>query len=193
MRWVVMLGLVASCDKVFGLDEVVMSNPAPDALVVVDAKSTDPISTVGCKSGERAAFETATEIAACSGAWTSPGVETAGLCADGWHICKDSADAAVHGVSAGCDTVPSGMFFATLQGSSKNDVCDGNGDDDIFGCGVDIGSVLGSCGNLNRAMGTFSGPPGEWSFTDGAHELSTATKGPGNGGVLCCLDDPAMN
>ncbi len=192
MRWVVVLALVASCDRMFGLNDV---GEAPaDASSNVDAMADAADQTIGCASGTRAALLDTVRIAGCSGSWTTPGLTNAkALCSPGWHICADGADAARNGLADQCGTVPSGMLFATLQGSSSADVCDGGGNNDIFGCGVGIGATVnaGTCGGLDAAIGTDTPGLGEWSVgTDATHELLNVTKGLNNGGVLCCKDTP---
>lgn len=187
--------LLSGCDKLFGLDDVSIHPAAgPEASIAADV-----LPDVGCADGTVEVFGGQAQIAGCAGSWTSPGIPgmpgdpqgASALCAIGWHICHDGAEATTKGPSNGCVGVVDPMqFFATAQQSSTNDVCDGGGNDDIFGCSLTVGSPVANCGMLNRSIGTLSPQVeiGQWSVgTDGKQELANVTKGMENGGVLCCV------
>lgn len=129
--------------------------------------------SAGCADGTREGFTSLSsypDIAACSGAWTVPGVtrpalvptcgrasgnsganadgagcSAADLCAEGWHVCAGKDEV---GQKAGSctDAVPPGapdksLFFAVGQASQSNSTCDSAGDNDVFGCG-NLGTQL---------------------------------------------------
>ena len=157
-------------------------------------------------------------IAACEGAWTVPGIfvdasaqcgraagntgtasnglgcGAADLCGVGWHVCRDRTDVLAHGGDVANDVCTSGLqtggstFYATAQPSAGGNVCvmDTTKVDDVFGCG-DTSSVVNGCAPLVTSIGTFA-PVSGFAFGTGANERATVTKGPGNGGVLCCRD-----
>jgi hypothetical protein len=198
MRFVLAVMLLSGCDKLFGLDDVSIHPAAgPDALIAGDVQS----SSRGCADGVREAFVDQAQLAGCAGSWQNPGIPGAvgdplgasALCAVGWHICRNGAEATTKGPSDGCASVTDPMmFFATAQRSSGNDLCDDGGNDDVIGCGVLLGSPVGGCGMLNRSIGTLipQAELGQWSMgSDGKNELVNVTKGIENGGVLCCTDD----
>lgn len=198
MRFVMLVLLLgASCDRVFGLHEVRPHEVDSDAVVASEGLI---VHVAGCADGSREAFLGEVQIAGCAGSWKTPGIPgppgdvsgAAALCETGSHICRDGAEATSKSPNDGCASIVGpGMFFATAQGSSGNDLCDGNGSDDIFGCGFDLGSPLVNCGILNRSIGTSTvGSIGQWVVgVDGKNELGNVTKGVENGGVLCCVDD----
>ncbi|MHB8420223.1 MAG: choice-of-anchor D domain-containing protein [Myxococcales bacterium] len=118
-----------------------------------------PQNPAGCADGTREGFtdlQSYPAIAACSGAWSVPGLfgvppacgnqggndgshadgngcAAADLCAAGWHVCLGSdevqADANGSGCAAGLPSVGSGpgLFFAVAQHSCNNSVCDASG------------------------------------------------------------------
>jgi hypothetical protein len=196
MRFVMVLLLLSSCDRVFGLHSVKVQGLGPDAMVPTDLGETH---SLGCADGTREAFVGEPQIAGCAGMWSTPGIPgppgdpsgASALCETGWHICHDGGEATSKAPINGCATiVEPGMFFATAQGSSRTDLCDGNGSDDVFGCSPDLGSALGSCGMLNRSLGTLTLDIGQWVVgIDGKNELGNVFKGRENGGVLCCIGD----
>lgn len=199
MRFAMLLVLLgASCDRVFGLHDVRVHDEVElDAVVSTDGFV---MRVAGCADGSREAFHGEQQIAGCAGSWMSPGIPgppgdalgASALCETGWHICRDGAEATSKGPLDGCASIVElGTFFATAQGSSGTDVCDGNGSDDVFGCSFDLGSTVGNCGILNRSIGLSTTTPiGQWFVGgDGNNELGNVTKGVENGGVLCCVDD----
>ncbi len=127
------------------------SPPPPD--------SGTPANPVGCADGTREGFADQTtypDIAACSGAWSVPGLfgvppacgnqggndgphadgqgcAAVDLCAPGWHVCLGSqellADTNGSGCSSGLPAVTSGpgLFFAVAQNSCNDSVCDAAG------------------------------------------------------------------
>ena len=123
---------------------------------------------VGCSDGTREGFLSQTQypnIAACSGAWSVPGVTRANLvptcmrvagnssanadgvgcaaadlCSSGWHVCSGAAEVAQQAPSGCADAVPPGtpdksLLFIVSQASQMNTTCDTTGDNDVFGCG----------------------------------------------------------
>ena len=132
----------------------------------------DP-SVIGCADGEREGFldvDRYPHIAACSGAWTVPGVTrtngtptcgrqggddgmrssgqgcaTEDLCAAGWHVCEGASEVTAYAATCDDAVPPSApeksLFFAVAQPSSSGSVCGWSGDNGVFGCG-NLGSVL---------------------------------------------------
>ncbi len=123
------------------------------------------------------------------------GCSVADLCAVGWHVCRDAADVLAHGGAAANDVCTTGSkdggatFYATAQPSDGVSSCiaDAAAVNDVFGCG-DIASAVGDCAPLDMTIGTFAQVPGFAFGSDSNTERVTVIKGPGPGGVLCCLD-----
>jgi hypothetical protein len=134
--------------------------PVIDAGVMVDR--------IGCSDGTREGFQSMTSyvgIAACSGAWTVPGVlatstpscgrasgntgtnregagcASADLCSVGWHVCRGKDEVSLKANGSCADAVPAGaaansLFFAVVQNSVNNTTCDtSTSTNDVFGCG----------------------------------------------------------
>lgn len=132
MRLLLVLLVLAGCDKLFSLTPVPDAAPdaPPDAAIdAPDAMPDSAISPVGCADGARDAFVDVTaepNIAGCDGAWTLPGLRpipapmcdrragNAGatalgtgctatdLCAEGWHVCTDRLDVYGHSSTQSC-------------------------------------------------------------------------------------------
>jgi len=132
---------------------------------------------VGCADGQREGFldqATYTHIAACSGAWTQPGIppesvvptcnrqggddgpkpagdgcSTADLCATGWHVCDSWEEVAAKSPTGCAGATPPNApskshFFAIRQSSVNGSVCGAAGSGD--------NDVFG-CGNLGSGLG----------------------------------------
>ena len=157
----------------------------------------------GCSDGTRDGFDDPDRypgIAACAGAWTEPGLaeraatqgsSASALCAKGWHVCATSAEVAERTKERGCaDAVRSEapMFFATLESGPGNAHCEGEGENDIFGCGTLGATPAKDCGVLNRfSHNNCSALASPWTCSGDTTEVSTVTKtGSEGGGVLCC-------
>lgn len=144
-----------------------------------------PPPAVGCADGAREGFLDLTlypDIAACSGAWSAPGLEAAAMCARaggddgsrsdgagcaaldlcgaGWHVCGGKSEVAARSATGCAGAVPPGspdksLFFAVVQSSTAGSVCDTSGNDnDVFGCG-NLGNALGAdknCAPLDRVL-----------------------------------------
>ncbi|MEO8877097.1 MAG: hypothetical protein ABI461_16005 [Polyangiaceae bacterium] len=172
----------------------------------------------GCSDGTREYLIDTTafpSVAGCSGGWTIPGLgpldtcnrdggtgkggsgcSAQDLCAAGWHVCVAVAEAVRNGVSAcppfTAQDLDAGEFYTSAQRSGGVAVCldpaPDAGADDIFGCGT-FGGSTGSCSAFTHYLGTFQTNLGEWSVGSDDHaEWNNVTKGPQNGGVLCCVD-----
>jgi len=173
-----------------------------------------PDAVNGCADGTREYYESVTQfpnIAGCSGGFGIKGFaapvscgHSAGtgkegvscsaqdLCAAGWHVCTDAAQFAIKGGDP-CPLLAAGagLFYATRQRSAGQADCDpassDSGTDDIFGCGS-LGAPTTSCGKLTQFLSE-GAPSGEWSLgTMSGDEWEQVSKGPDNGGVLCCTD-----
>lgn len=166
------LGLVACNDTSLVGDG---EPPPTDTPSPTPTPVADPI---GCADGTREGFlamDTYPAIAACSGAWSVPGLSqpnlaptcgrdggndsghpdgngcsAADLCAEGWHICSGFTEVELNAPSGCADAVPGsappGSLFAIAQHSADNMVCDEST--------ADTNDVFG-CGNLGH---TLSGP-----------------------------------
>jgi hypothetical protein len=137
----------------------------------------------GCSDGKREGFASSSNIAACSGGWTVPGVATpasqmpackrnsgddnasnpsgsgcsvADLCAQGWHVCATSAEVAASSgaISCAAATFDAGTFFVTRQSGNGNAGCAAGGVNDLFGCGNVGNAANASCSPLTRTNGT---------------------------------------
>jgi hypothetical protein len=175
---------------------------------------------VGCSDGTREGFASAsfTNIAACSGGWSIPGVlatsltpacgrlsgndstnpsgtacNVADLCQVGWHVCSSVAE--VGSNSGGCANgalAPNTFYVARVSGSGLA-LCEATGANDLFGCGT-IGLApdpAGSCGVLDRTSSDLcaAGPGAFACGADGYQEANNVTKTSSDGGgVLCCRD-----
>lgn len=136
-----------------------------DAGLPVDAGVGDPN---GCSDGTREGFASLTQfvdIAACSGAWSVPGLtetmvascgrasgnsgmnregtgcSAADLCSTGWHVCRGKSEVGAKAIG-GCagavpaQATPNSLFFAVVQSSTTNATCDSStSHNDVFGCG----------------------------------------------------------
>ncbi len=167
------------------------------------------------------------QIAGCFGAWDEPGLTSlasrtpkcnraagndgarpngggcsaADLCAVGWHVCENAA--AIAAIPGGCNQAISPfmgdrVFFATRQ-RAENNVCttNGQGANNLYGCGTFGGTPDHSCNPLNRLLrDTDCDNNAPWSCATGngqpgqdLNELDQVVKGsPRLGGVLCCRD-----
>jgi len=108
------------------------------------------------------------------------------LCASGWHICTDQADFSLS--SGNCSELVSDLptFYATAQGSAGSNICDGNGANDIFGCGRACGAPTSQCGSLDRVLTSMT-PLAGWDLGSiDTAERDNVSKAEGSGGVLCC-------
>jgi hypothetical protein len=154
-------------------------------LVVVDAPEDRIVSAVGCADSTREGFISVNRyagIAACTGAWTEPGLVTpqsylpqcdhkagntgpitggmgcsaADLCAPGWHVCESAEEVRKHAGDCDDAVTPSNsrpVFFATRQTASSTG-CNTTGTSSIVGCG-NIGARLSTtaCDPLNARLG----------------------------------------
>lgn len=185
MRFLPYLALLAGCDKLFSL------NPVPDAAppieidaaadATVDVPSPDaPPAPWGCSDETREGFtDTAVypAIAACSGAWSIPGLRpdpivscgraagndgvkllgagcsAADLCAIGWHVCRTRLEVleALPLQSRSCAGLGAAAdtFYATGQSGPGGGNCDTTGTDDVFGCGTFGAAAQSSCTPLD--------------------------------------------
>jgi hypothetical protein len=202
------------CALLVACGERVVQLPRDAGPPVDVAPAPDP----GCADGEREGFLDAARflaIAACSGAWSVPGVvapaacgreggddgprvDGAGcavedLCAAGWHVCH-SASEVTSRLPTGetrCEPAsgPGPVFFVTAQSGSGGRLCDGAGDNDLFGCGTAGSAADVACAPLDRwSGGRCRLLPTEWScgrtFADDGHDASLVVKnGPAGGGV----------
>lgn len=165
------------------------------------------------------------DVAACSGGWSVPGMgadepvcERAGgddgdnpagagcnvqdLCGDGWVVCADAAAFAERlPEGASCDELgPAGgdrpLYVSAQRGSNAVGLsCDGEGTNDLFGCGEPPMNLRANCDPFNRSIA--GGEAAPWRLGERAArnvtEWSTATKsGPARGGVLCCRQPPEI-
>lgn len=163
-------------------------------------------SSAGCADGVREGFADEANhpnIAACGGAWTTPGLPlvrsgTAGcgddgihgdgvgcnaldLCAETWHLCGDRFEVLAALGTRPC-TDAMGFFASAQRGTTK--ACNSVGSL-IYGCGSagTIGTTF--CAPFTRHSGDACQPLNGWSCTAGA-EADTVTHQGGSGGVLCC-------
>lgn len=158
---------------------------------------------VGCADGTREGFQSQASypgIAACSGAWSVPGVtpnvapacgrgagntsanrEGSGcaasdLCSAGWHVCRGKDEVALRANGSCADAVPPGatnnsLFFAVSQASVSNTACDTSGDNDVFGCG-NLGTQLGAGKNCGvLTRALASTRPGTCGFNEAEPNL----------------------
>ncbi len=157
------------------------SEPEATATYVHDPADTEPPASdtpeAGCADGTREGYQSwddYPDIAACSGAWTEPGVTLAApaptcdrgtgndswnpegdgcsaedVCMVGWHVC-DGADEVADLAGSCADAVPPGtpdkaLFFAVAQSSVEGTVC--------ATAGAGDNDVFG-CGNLGTSLGS---------------------------------------
>ncbi len=175
-------------------------------------------SPIGCSDGTREGFTDLVAhptIAGCSGGFSVPGVATApacgrfsgndstnksgvgcsigDLCAAGWHVCISPTDVVAHSLNGCADAAPvAGLFFATQTKSAGSALCDGGGNNDVFGCGT-LGATPDplTCGPVNRFSGDLCAAlAAPWNCgTDNLNESKDLTKqGPAGGGAICCTD-----
>jgi hypothetical protein len=175
----------------------------------------------GCADGTREAFAdvaTFPDIAACSGAWSVPGLASttspacgrdsgndsrnpegtgcnvADLCQVGWHVCGTGAEVAAKTGPAGCAAATvagHSAFFAVRQSGDGSATC-GAGTNDLFGCGgAGVAPDTATCTPLDRFSNDLCAAlPSTWACgTDGTNESNAVTKTASDGGgVLCCRD-----
>lgn len=185
------------------------------------ASASSSGSAIGCADGQREGFvdlATYPNIAACAGGWTTPGVlgnvapscglqggddgpnppgigcAVSDLCAAGWHVCSSKGDVAAKSPS-GCMgvAVPNApaAFFVTAQSGSGAGLCDGNGANDLFGCGTIGIPPSATCAPLDRFSNDLCmALVAPWTCgTDNTAEAANVTKpGADAGGALCCRD-----
>jgi hypothetical protein len=179
----------------------------------------------GCSDGTREGYPNFTawqRIAGCAGGFSVPGVlgaqptcdrkagdtsdnpmgagcSAADLCAAGWHVCQDAADAAAHCPTADCEGCVSRgepRFFAVAGGASPMGMCtqDPAAKNDLHGCGGLGEPESPYCSPLTRRLGFADclATHGVWqcgSAGQSLEEAAVVTKtGPTLGGVLCCMD-----
>ena len=158
------------------------------------------------------------EVAACAGAWSIRGLETADacnraagntgerllgmgcaandLCATGWHVCRSRLDLLAHlpqGATCANAMVGENALFATAQSGPGGGNC-GVGNNDFFGCGTYGRVALAVCAPFDRNsdnMCFMLGTIGGWDCPDPDSEVTTVSKSDptAGGGVLCCQDD----
>jgi hypothetical protein len=183
---------------------------------------------VGCSDGTREGFRDAINwpsIAGCAGAFDQAGVmgspdlrpvcdlqagdtsanpkgkgcSAADLCAQHWHLCRDSSDVAQHSPTGDCEScVPAGepRFFLVASGASAMGMCspDPRAANDLHGCGGLGQPESEACAPLARRMGFADclATQGVWwcgSDFDSLQEAAVVTKQETTlGGVLCCRD-----
>lgn len=147
---------------------------------VEEEDPVEPEPEAGCADGQREGFldwDVYPDIAACSGAWSEPGItgfgaattcghgagddsgntegsgcSAADLCQTGWHVCDGAAEVA--DLAGSCDdAVPPGtpdkaLFFAVSQTSDDNTVCDD---------GTSAANDVFGCGNLGHTLDSSKG------------------------------------
>jgi hypothetical protein len=182
------------------------------------SSSGGELDPIGCSDGEREALIDESfypDIAACSGAWSFPGVivntamcERQGgddgpiptgrgcsvedLCSAGWHMCESQVEVSDAGIASCDDEFWGGAFFATRQSGNGANTCGAIGLNDVFGCG-DLGYTnIMSCSPLNRSTGNLcvelDDPPWSCVGADDMEADQLVKDGPEFGGVLCCRD-----
>ncbi len=153
------------------------------------------VTDIGCADSTREGFanlDTFPDIAACSGAWTLPGLASSktkcaksgnsgpipdgkgcnasDLCADKWHICGAAEEVVLKAkTSAPCSDALVGVdgaavvFYATRQSGPQENDCGASGTNNVYGCGV--GGAKKACKGLTAVVGVDKKPdyPG-WSF-----------------------------
>ncbi len=166
----------ALVDTAWPVDSAVEEEEETETDVVEPEEDPDPQPEAGCADGSREGFQdwdAYPDIAACSGAWTEPGVTRSDLeptcdhgsgndswnregtgcsavdiCQVGWHVCEGNDE--VQDNAGSCDdAVPPGtpnksLFFAVAQASELGTVCEYSGTGD--------NDVFG-CGNLGTELG----------------------------------------
>ena len=173
--------------------------------------------TVGCSDGTREAFTdpTYTDVAACAGGWSVPGVlapasmapacnrvsgnssanpsgagcSVADLCAVGWHVCASSAEFIVKS-PGGCAPTQSNELFVTRQ-SENNGLCSPPpAANNLVGCGAGLGQVASTtCAPLNRELHAPQCVGGVWVCGGVNNEaLEVVKTAATEGGVICCSD-----
>ena len=171
----------------------------------------------GCADGTREGFGPPSQfpdIAACAGGWDGAGglaaartgcpvsgndstinrdgsgCAAADLCAVGWEICADAADAAARFTGRCDDGIDVAGFYATNQPTLAPATCGGSGALDLIGCSTDgIGTGVGSsCAPLEKGAGSACANIADegWSCGSGGDIRLAVTKAYGPGGVLCC-------
>jgi hypothetical protein len=177
-------------------------------------------SDAGCADGTREGFADAaafTNIAACAGAWSLPGLvattapacnhvagndsenptgtacNVADLCQAGWHVCTTPSEVSTKSNGAGCAgaAITGSAFFVSRQSGGGAAQC-GTGTNDLFGCG-DVGQTPdpATCAPFDRfSFDLCTALPNTWSCgTDGTAEATNVVKtASSGGGVLCCRD-----
>ena len=197
---------------------------------------------IGCKDGSREGLplEDWPDVAACAGGWDVPGIATdkacgsadpagwegcaaADLCAEGWHVCLDDDygdldESRFADEPAVCDALcaPEAAFYAIARSGIGGAACDGDGDNDVFGCAVGVAAFPGddlTSPEFAYSVAAWNGPeeqkcqlvshflrfhrcpwsgelPGAWECGDSdPHEAANVTKpSAALGGVLCCRD-----
>ncbi len=159
---------------------------------------SDAASETGCSDGTREGIAGFARIAACAGAWSTPGVVDAlppgcdrqagddgalasgegcnvsDLCATGWHVCRDQGDVHDHEGSAACEELASAdqaLFLTRQRGDHNTLMCAETGAesaDNAFGCGS-LGAAMTGCGPLDRRLALPSSCPELW-FDCGAND-----------------------
>ena len=189
-----------------------------------------PPDVAGCSDGTREALTNVAKyqrIAACDGAWDQQGIvdatqgphcnrnagntgtqsdghgcAVADLCAVGWHVCNDAADASSNGGVAACAELAIGApaLYATRQrGAMLTGACVGvnlaSDANNINGCGNGLGisfMVADMCAPLNRRLSASPAGqcPAPWNCgnDDHAEGFNVTQTGLQFGGVLCCHD-----
>lgn len=127
---------------------------------------------------------------------TGEGCSLADLCAEGWHVCERPAEilnlAGGFGCIAANETLDE-QFFATQATGSGNGSCDGEGQNDIIGCG-NFGADSGTeCFHISRSLSSPDGDPiwdlGESTTEEAANVIKL---GPSRGGAMCCADQQTV-
>ena len=93
-----------------------------------------------CSANSTKTDKVADEIVACTGGWTSPGIEAGAtaLCGSGMQLCEyDQIEEMTDGELNTCKALD-GFFATSVSGNGGYETTtDGTGKDDIFGCGND--------------------------------------------------------
>lgn len=161
---------------------------------------------IGCDDGEREGFDdlaTFSRIAACGGAWTTPGLPltrsgaigcgddgiaggfgctAADLCAEGWTVCGDRFDVAARLGSRPC-TGATGFFASGQLGSAKSCTLGGQV---VQGCGSIGVQPFGFCSPLTVNVGAGCNGVTGWSCAKGNEAATLLHDDNAEGGVLCC-------
>jgi hypothetical protein len=190
--------------------------PTTTTTTTTTTTSTVTQPDIGCSDEHLDGLDAYTDIAACAGGFTEPGLATApkcarvagddstntpgtgcaaaDLCSPGWHVCAtvDEVEAALGGTASDTCVITGTVFYASAIGTTNLGLCDGSSTEGFAGCG-DLGvlSTSTSCGPLDRYMtgATCTADP-VWTCS-GGDSVGTATKDLATGGgVLCCRDLP---